>query len=85
MPASGFRSAVILSIISAIVLAVSTYELVRGNLSTTPAEIDAAVALAAFGFLIYGLLQMILSMIESAGERRRQAREATERRHWERD
>jgi len=56
----------------------------RGNLGTTTAEISAAVALAAFGFLIYALLQLILATIESAGERRRQAREATERRHRER-
>jgi hypothetical protein len=81
VPGSGLRSAAILSILSAIILAVSTYEILRGNLATGKAEISAGVALAAFGFLVYGLLRLILSMIESAGERRRQAREATERRH----
>jgi hypothetical protein len=34
----------------------------------------------AFGVAIYGLLRMVLALVESAGERRRQAREATERR-----
>ncbi|HUQ18277.1 MAG TPA: hypothetical protein VM099_01580 [Gemmatimonadaceae bacterium] len=81
LPARGLRSAAILTVISAIVLAVSSYELIRGDLSTTVAEISAGVALAAFGFLMYGLLKVILALIESAGERRRQAREATERRH----
>jgi hypothetical protein len=56
------------------------YETLRGNLSETKAEIAAGVALLTFGLLIYGVLQMILSLIESAGERRRQQREATERR-----
>jgi hypothetical protein len=64
----------------AIIFAVATWETVRGNLSPTMAEVAAAVALLTFGLLIYGLLQMILSLIESAGERRRQQRETTERR-----
>ena len=84
MPASGLRAATILTIISAIILGVSTWELLRGSLSTTLAELSAAVALAAFGFTIYGLLRMILAVVESVGERRRQTREFSERRLVER-
>jgi hypothetical protein len=80
LPASGIRSATILTIISAIIFAIAMWETLRGNLSPTMAEVSAAVALLTFGLLIYGVLQMILSLIESAGERRRQEREATERR-----
>lgn len=84
LPASGLRAATILTIISAIILGVSTWELLRGSLSTTLAELSAAVALAAFGFTIYGLLRMILAVVESVGERRRQTREFSERRLVER-
>jgi len=48
------------------------------------AELAAVVALGAFGVTVYGLLRTLLTMIESAGERRRQEREATERRHGDR-
>ena len=84
-PASGIRAASLLTVVSLLILAISTWELLRGNLSTTLAEICAAVALAAFGFAVYGLLRMILALIESAGERRRRTREFTERRLEERD
>lgn len=79
-PASGLRAAVLITIVAAVVFGVAMYELLRGELSTFRAELSAAVALVAFGVAIYGLLQIILALIESAGERRRQAREATERR-----
>ena len=80
LPASGLRSAAILTVISAIIFAVAMWETLRGNLAETAAEIAAGVALLTFGLLIYGGLQMILSLIESAGDRRRQERQATERR-----
>lgn len=83
-PPSDLRAATALTILSLIALGVSTWELLRGDLSTGLAEISAGVALAAFGFTIYGVLRMILALIESAGERRRQTREFTERRLAER-
>jgi hypothetical protein len=79
-PATGLRAAVVITVVAAVVFGVSMYELLRGDLSTFRAELSAAVALVAFGMAIYGLLQIILTLIESAGERRRQEREATERR-----
>ena len=78
------RSASILSFISAIIFAVAMWETLRGNLSETKAEVAAGVALLTFGLLIYGLLQMILSLIENAGDRRQREREATERRSRQR-
>lgn len=79
-PGSGLRKAIVISVVAAIVLAVATYELIRAELSTTLAEISAVTALLAFGVLVYGLLLIILALIESAGERRRIERETSERR-----
>ena len=47
-------------------------------------SIIAGLALAAFVVMVYGLLRMVLALVESAGERRRQEREVTERREGER-
>jgi hypothetical protein len=69
---------------AAIAFAASTYAVVRTNLSTTAAELAATAALLTFAVMIYGLLGTILALVESATERRRQAREATERRHGDR-
>jgi drug/metabolite transporter (DMT)-like permease len=78
------RPAVIITVVGAVVFAGATFALLREPLSTTVAEIAAVVALGAFGVTVYGLLRSLLTMIESAGERRRQEREATERRHGDR-
>ena len=69
-----------ITVVATIVFAVATYELVRAELSTTLAEVSAVVALVSFGVLVYGLLLIILALIESAGERRRIERETSERR-----
>jgi hypothetical protein len=60
------------------------YAVIRTELSTTAAELAAGAALLAFGVMVYGLLRTILTLVESASERRRQDREATERRHGDR-
>ena len=80
-PGEGLGSAAVLTIISAIVFGVATWKLIKGDLSTAWAELSAAIALVSFGFGVYGLLRMILAFIETASERRRQAREVSERRH----
>jgi hypothetical protein len=79
-PGSGLRSAIIVTVVATIVCIVATYELIRAELSTTLAEISAVVALLSFGVGVYGILQIILALIESAGERRRIERETSERR-----
>lgn len=83
-PGSGLRSAVVITIVSTIACAVATYELIRAELSTTLAELSAVIALLSFGVAVYGVLQIILALIESAGERRRIERETSERRAVER-
>ena len=83
-PGQGLGAAAAVTVVSAIVFGVATWELVKGDLSTLWAELAAAIALVAFGVGIYGLLRMILAFIETASERRRQAREVTERRHGDR-
>ncbi len=83
-PGQGLVAAAVLSVVSAIVFGVATWELIKGDLSTLWAELAAAIALVTFGVGIYGLLRMILAIIETAGERRRQAREVTERRKGDR-
>jgi hypothetical protein len=80
----GIRPALLITLASAVVLAAAIVELRRSELSTTLAEVAAVVALAAFGATAYGVLRTILVLIESAGERRRQAREVTERRRSDR-
>lgn len=79
-PGSGLRSAIVITIVATIVFGVATYELIRADLSTTLAELSAITALLSFGVVVYGLLLIILALIESAGERRRIERETSERR-----
>lgn len=81
---SGLRGTVLFTIFSVVVLAAATTALLRGDLPTLAAELSAAVALLAFGATVYGTLRIILAMVESAGERRRQAREVSERRKGDR-
>jgi hypothetical protein len=70
---------------AAIAFTASTYAAVKSELSTSAAELAAVAALLTFGVMIYGLLRTLLALVETASERRREAREATERRHGERD
>ncbi len=44
----------------------------------------AASSLAAFGIAAYGLVQTVLAIVDSAGERRRQERTVSERRTGDR-
>jgi hypothetical protein len=81
----GIGPALGLTITSVIVCIGTTVALLRGDYSTLVDEILAAAALISFGFAIYGMLRMVLALIETAGERRRKAREITERRKAERE
>jgi hypothetical protein len=74
------RFTLLLTVVSAIAFAAATIALLRGQLSTTLAEVIAALALAAFVVMVYGLLRLVLGLVETAGERRRQEREVSERR-----
>lgn len=78
------RPALMVTGVGAIVFAGSMFALLHEPMSATSAELAAVVALAAFGVTVYGLLRTVLILIESAGERRREERAATERRHGDR-
>ena len=83
-PGLGIGPALLVTIVSVVVCVVSTVALVRREISTGFAELLAVVVLVSFGFAVYGLLRMVLALIETAGERRRHARAVTERRKQER-
>jgi hypothetical protein len=76
--------ALALTIVSIIVCIGATVAVLRGDYSTLVEEILAAAALIGFGFAVYGILRMVLALIETASERRRKTREVTERRKAER-
>jgi uncharacterized integral membrane protein len=80
----GIGPAILITIASVIVCVAATVALLKGDFSTLIAQLLAAAALVSFGFAVYGSLRMVLALIETAGERRRQAREVTERRKAER-
>lgn len=80
----GIGPALLVTIVSVIVCVGATVALIRGEYATLTSELIAALVLVSFGFAVYGLLRMVLTIIETAGERRRQAREVTERRKRER-
>ena len=81
----GIGPALTLTIISVAMCVGATVAMLRGEYSTLVEEILAAAALISFGFAVYGILRMVLAVIETASERRRQTREVTERRKAERE
>ena len=78
------RKAAVISIACAILVALSTYEVVRGSLSTGMMRLLAVVSLLALVGLVYGLIELILAVIATTAERRRNARAVTERRQGDR-
>lgn len=78
------RKAAIISIVSAIVVFISTYEVVKATLSTGMTRLLAVVALLSLVAATYGLIELALAVIATTAERRRKAREVTERRKGDR-
>ena len=76
--------ALTIAIVAGIIAVASTIVVIRNTYSTTVEAIVAAVALLAFGVTAYGLIQAVLALVDSAGERRLRDREVTERRHGDR-
>ncbi|MEO8577353.1 MAG: hypothetical protein ABI556_11655 [Gemmatimonadales bacterium] len=74
----------VIAIIGASIAAGSTVVVLRNQYGTTTEALVAAIALVAFGVTAYGLLQAVLAVVDSAGERRRQDRVVSERRQGER-
>jgi small-conductance mechanosensitive channel len=76
--------AVTISIVAAIVVAVSSYAVIAARLSAGMTRVFAVVSLLALAALVYGLIELLLAIIATSAERRRKAREVTERRQGER-
>ena len=76
--------ALTIAIVSAVIAAAATIAVVRNDYSLVVEASLAAISLIAFGVTAYGLIQAVLALIDSAGERRRHDREVSERRKGDR-
>ena len=74
------RSSLLIALTGAILATGATILVLRNEYGVGVEAIFGAVALAAFGVTAYGLLQAVLALVDTAGERRRQERAVTERR-----
>jgi hypothetical protein len=73
-----------ISIVSIVLVAVSTYAVSRGTLSAGMTRVLAVVSLLSLVATAYGLIELALAVIATSTERRRKAREVTERRQGDR-
>lgn len=76
--------ALAIAIVGGAVAIAATIVVIRNSFSTSIEAVVAAVALLAFGVTAYGLIQAVLALVDSAGERRLRDREVTERRQGDR-
>jgi hypothetical protein len=76
--------AMTIAVVAGIIAVTATMFVIRNDFSTLIEALLAAVALVAFGVTAYGLIQAVLALVDTAGERRRQDREVSERRHGDR-
>jgi hypothetical protein len=70
-----------ISIVSIVVVTGSTYAVVKGTLSSGMTRLLAVVSLLSLVAMAYGLIELALAVVATTTERRRKAREVTERRH----
>jgi uncharacterized membrane protein len=73
-----------ISIVSIILVAGSTYAVVKGTLSGGMTRLLAVVSLLSLVAAAYGLIELALAVVATTAERRRKARAVTERRHGDR-
>lgn len=73
-----------ISIVSLVLVSVSTYAVVKGTLSAGMTRLLALVSLLSLVATAYGLIELALAVIATTTERRRKAREITERRKGDR-
>ena len=69
-----------ISIVSIVVVTGSTYAVVKGTLSSGMTRLLAVVSLLSLVAMAYGLIELALAVVATTTERRRKAREVTERR-----
>jgi apolipoprotein N-acyltransferase len=73
-----------ISIVSIVLVAGSTYAVVKGTLSGGMTRLLAVVSLLSLVAAAYGLIELALAVVATTAERRRKARAVTERRHGDR-
>jgi hypothetical protein len=78
------RASLAIAITGAVIAIGATLMVLQGDRGRGYEALLAAIGLAAFGVTAYGLMQSVLAVIDTAGERRRQERDATERRTGDR-
>jgi hypothetical protein len=76
--------ATVITVVSAILVMGSTYAVVKGTLSAGMTRLLAVISLLSLVGLAYGLIELALAVIATTAERRRMAREVTERRQGDR-
>lgn len=76
--------AVFITVVSGIVVGASSYAVIAAGLSAAMTRVFAVASLLALVALVYGLIELSLAVIATSAERRRKAREVTERRQGER-
>lgn len=76
--------ALLVAAAGAVVAGGATVVLTRKGFGSGVDALLVAVALVAFGVTAYGLMQAALAVVDTAGERRRQDRDVTERRQGDR-
>jgi uncharacterized membrane protein len=67
-----------------ILVIVSLYTVVKGSMSAGMTRVLAVVSLLSLVGLAYGLIELALAVVATTAERRRKAREVTERRKGDR-
>ncbi len=78
------RLALTIAIVAGGIAIGATIAVIRNDFSTLTEALLAAVSLLAVGVTAYGLIQAVLAIVDSAGERRRQDRVVSERRQGDR-
>ncbi len=76
--------ALVITVVSALLMAVSSYYVVKGTLSAGMTRLMAVISLLSLVAASYGLIELALAVIATTTERRRKAREITERRKGDR-
>jgi len=76
--------AAVISAVSGVVVIFSLYAVIKGSMSAGMTRLLAVVSLLSLAALAYGLIELALAVIGTTAERRRQAREISERRKGDR-
>ncbi len=76
--------AAVITVVSLILVLGSTYAVIKGTLSSGMTRVLAVISLLSLVAMAYGFIELLLAVIATTTERRRRAREVTERRHGDR-